>query len=77
MNEPANRHRPTSTATLWAVGIVGGIVVAIAAFLGGGDDAEQTRQAATNFGIWSIRPLVVGALIAGGWSALKRRPGPR
>jgi hypothetical protein len=77
MSGSENPNRPTSTATLWAIGGVGGIIVAVAAFIFGGDDAEETRRLATGFGVWAIRLLLLGAIVAGGWKALRRTPRPR
>ena len=73
MNPADNPNRPTSTATLWAIGGVGGVIVAVVAFIMGGDDAEETRRLATEFGVWGIRLLLLGALVLGGWNALKRK----
>ncbi|PYR93553.1 MAG: hypothetical protein DMF84_09125 [Acidobacteria bacterium] len=73
MNEPENPNRSTSTETLWLIGIAGGVVVAVAAFYAGGDDAEETRRLASSFGAWGIRLLLLGVIFAGGWSALRRK----
>jgi hypothetical protein len=73
MTDTPNPNRSTSTLTLWGTGLVGGIVVAVAAFYAGGDDAESTRRVATGFGTWAIRLLLLGVVLAGGWRAVRRQ----
>jgi hypothetical protein len=65
-----NGSRPTPRWVFWLFGIVGGLAVAVIAFIAG-DDADETRQNATAFGTWSVRLMVVAVILAGGWGALR------
>ena len=69
----SNPQRPTSTATLWGIGLEGGIIVAVAIFLGGDGDTNDSRALATAVGVWSSRLLFLGGLLAGGWNVLRRK----
>jgi hypothetical protein len=73
MTLPENPNRPTSTPTLWVIGAVGGIVVAIAALYTSADDPEATRRLAANLGAWAIRLLLLCVVLSGGWKALRRQ----
>ena len=65
-------HRTTGTWKLWAIGIIAGLGLSIVALYQGGDDPNATRNAATQIGAWSFRLLAIGAILIGGWGALRR-----
>jgi hypothetical protein len=73
MNDSPNPTRKTATWKLWLGGILGGMIVAVLAFYQGGDDPEQAKRMASTIGAWSVRLLLVGIVLAGGWSALRSR----
>lgn len=68
-----NPHRPTATWKLWTLGIVGGLIAAMLMFVTSGENADATRQTATQTGAWALRGLLVAVILLGGWTALRRR----
>lgn len=74
-NSTHGPQTPTPRWQLWTIGIVGGLIATFVIGAMGDGDVNATRQSATQFGAWSIRLLVVGALVAGGWSALRKGRG--
>lgn len=75
---PSNPQRPTPTATLWAIGIVGGIAVSVFVFLTGAGDPVHAQQTVAGMRQIGMGALFLALAVAGGWSALRRnwRPGP-
>jgi hypothetical protein len=65
--------RSTPRWQLWLIGIIGGLAVAVLAFLTGGDDPDATREMASGIGSWSVRLLLVGVILAGGWGVLRSK----
>jgi uncharacterized membrane protein YqjE len=64
--------KPRSLMVLLVMGLVGGIVMVFVIVSLAGDDPDQTRQAASQLGAWSVRLLLLAALI-GGWTALRSK----
>jgi zinc ribbon protein len=62
--EADNPHRPTPTWKLWLIGILGGLLVAGWMFTTS-EDAGATQSSATQLGVWAIRVLAFGAIVAG------------
>jgi hypothetical protein len=71
MSESQNPQRPTPTWKLVLIAFAASIVVIPFIAMSGDGDPQATRQNATNFGAWGIRILLIGALLAGGWGALR------
>jgi hypothetical protein len=64
----ANPHRPTPTRKLVAVGVLIGLVVAVVAFMLGADQGTGVW-----FGGVGRVATILAVVIAGGWSALRRK----
>lgn len=77
MSEHTNPDRPTSTGKLWAIGTLGGLLLAVGLFLTSGDNAQDTRSTATSIGAWAMRALLVAVIVAGGWKTIRRSKASR